>query len=242
MIYRSNLVAPDFTAAFPYLDVRPMPHSFGHSVPSDWSDKKTDDPVFGLYKNCGMLTHDEAAILYNIAQQKVGPWLDIGSHSGWSTVHLGKTAIGIDPMYGVPEFLERAKSNLRRAEGFPLKAWGTFFVNATSRVFFQSTRWPFAGVMIDGDHSDGEPQHDAIEALKHLDEDGVIVFHDFIGRPVREGVQYLMSQGLKCRVYLTPHMMAVCWRGDFSPPDHQHDPKLTFLRNQVPGFDLGRCA
>lgn len=252
MIYRSNLEAPDFSAAFPFLHVRPMPHSFGHSVPSDWADKAIDDPVFGLYKKCGMLTHDEGAILYNIALRRPGLWLDVGSHTGWSTVHLGKTAIGIDPMYGVTEFLDRAKSNLRRAEGFPVTAWGTFFVDATSRVFFKSARFPaslwhdnlipFSGVMIDGDHSDGEPQHDAIEALKFLANDGVIVFHDFIGRPVREGVQYLMSQGLKSRVYLTPHMMAVCWRGDFEPPDHEHDPKLGFLRNQIPDFDLGRCA
>lgn len=252
MIYRSNLEAPDFTAAFPYLHVRPMPHSYGHSVPSDWSDKAPDDPIFDtpdsitwkLYKNCGMLTHDEAAILYNISGRTVkgGLWLDIGSHTGWSTAHIAGSSIGIDPMYGVPEFLARAKDNTVRADKSPVLL--NQFLNSTSRAFFADIpqECHFAGIMIDGDHSEGEPQHDSIEALKHLGENGVIVFHDFIGRPVREGVQYLMSQGLKSRVYLTPHMMAVCWRGNFEPPDHVHDPRLGFLRSKVPDFDLGRCA
>jgi hypothetical protein len=67
MIYRSNLEAPDLTPHFKHLVSRPMPHSFGHDVPSDWGDKADDDPVFGLYKKCGMWTHDEAAILFNVA-------------------------------------------------------------------------------------------------------------------------------------------------------------------------------
>lgn len=240
MIYRSNLYAPDFTGAFPFLTVRPMPHSFGHSVPSDWADKSQDDPVFGLYKNCGMLTHDEAAILYNIRRRHPGNWLDIGSHTGWSTVHLIglQGLVGIDPMYGVPEFRQRAEDNLRRANT------SAGLLNATSRMFFDGGGRidKFSGVMIDGDHSDGEPQLDAKNALAHLKPDGVIVFHDFIGRPVREAVQYLISEGFKCRVYITPHMMAVCWRGEFVPPDHESDPKLGFLRGSIPDFDLGRCA
>jgi hypothetical protein len=237
MIYRSNLLAPDFSQAFPYLHVRPMPHSFGHSVPSDWADKPLNDPVFGLYKNCGMLTHDEAAIVFNISHRHPGLWLDIGSHTGWSTAHLGSTVIAVDPMYGVPEFRQRAYDNLRRANyHMPV------LLNETSRTFFDKNQMKFAGVMIDGDHSDGEPQQDAKNALAHLKDDGVIIFHDFIGRPVREAVQILMAEDFQARVYITPHMMAVCWRGEFRPPDHQFDPRLGLLRSRIPDFDLARCA
>lgn len=241
MIYRSNLFAPDFTAAFPFMDVRPMGHSYGHSVPSDWSDKSIDDPIFGLYKNCGMLTHDEAAIVYNIARRRPGLWLDIGSHTGWSTAHIAGAVVGIDPMYGVAEFRKRADDNLRRAKV------SAMLLNLTSRSFFEeNSLWrkgQFTGIVIDGDHTDGEPQLDARNALLALKDGGVIVFHDFIGRPVREAVDYLISQGLKCRVYTTPHMMAVCWQGDeFVPPNHRPDPNLAALAKKMPDFDFARCA
>lgn len=46
MIYRSNLICPDLTPHFKHLVSRPMPHSFGHDVPSDWADKS----VVGLFE------------------------------------------------------------------------------------------------------------------------------------------------------------------------------------------------
>jgi hypothetical protein len=242
MIYRSNLFAPDYSAAFPHLHVRPMSHSFGHSVPSDWADKPADDPFFGVYKQCGMLTHDEAAIAYNVARKHPGLWLDIGSHTGWSTVHLGSTVVGIDPMYEFPEFRARAVENIQRAKT------SAMLLSATSRAFFEDESLnrkgiKFSGIMIDGDHTDGEPQRDARNARNNLKNGGVILFHDFIGRPVREAVQYLIESGFHCRVYTTPHMMAVCWQGDeFVPPIHRPDPNLAALAQKMPDFDFARCA
>ncbi len=69
MIYRSNLSAPDLQTCFRHVASRPMPHSQGHDVTTHFSDKADDDPVFGIYKQCGFWTHDEAAILYNVANK-----------------------------------------------------------------------------------------------------------------------------------------------------------------------------
>jgi len=89
MIYKSNLEAPDLSRFFKHLTVSPMAHSFGHDVPRDWADKSDDDPVFGIWKRCGFWTHDEAAILYNVAQRVNGFWLDMGIESVWAVLKRG---------------------------------------------------------------------------------------------------------------------------------------------------------
>jgi len=258
MIYRSNLEAPDLTPHFKHLVSRPMPHSFGHDVPSDWGDKADDDPVFGLYKKCGMWTHDEAAILFNVAgyrnsrlfHVKQRPWwVDIGCHTGWTTAHIlavGKHCFAIDPMLDVQEFYIRFLANLSAALAEnPRWERPIWAVPSTSNQFFSSwadaVQTPWAGVCIDGDHEPGKPLEDAIAAAKHIADDGVIIFHDFLGKPVREAVQYLMGLGFHCRVYKTPHMIGLCWRGDFVPPVHVPDPNLPDLEARCPDFDFTRC-
>lgn len=230
MIYRSNLTAPDIEASFKHLHIRPMGHSFGHSVPSDWADKSIDDATFGFYKNCGMLTHDEAAIIYNIASGRPGTWLDIGAHTGWSTSHLaapGCQVMAIDPMLRLQGFLDRFQQNTRgRWNHIAGIDWHT------SLDFFRSLDpdEKYRGVLIDGDHQPGKPMEDAVNALRHLESDGAIVFHDFVGLPVREAVLYLIEQGFKARVYLTPHGMACCWRGSVEPPAHVAEPGILAQR------------
>lgn len=102
-----------------------------------------------------------------------------------------------------------------------------------------------AGFMIDGDHDSPQPLNDARGALAHLADTGVIVFHDFWGKPIRDGVEYLIEQGLKCRVYNTPAGMAVCWRGDFTPPDHVADPAIDWAQvraSRAPEWNFSRCV
>ncbi len=207
MIYHSNLVAPDLTPSFKHLTSRVMGHSFGHDVLSDWADKADDDPVFGIHKRCGLWTHDEAALLYNVAKQIGGDWLDIGAHTGWTARHLVEAEVndvwGVDPLYAVDEFRERAQSQCPLIPS-----------PYTSRKYFADVplRWTIDGVVIDGDHEPGEPLHDAMHAAAHLKPGGVILLHDFVGLPVREAVQYLMfEKGMRVRLYLTPHVVAVCW-------------------------------
>lgn len=227
MIYRSNLTCPDLTPHFKHLHSRPMGHSFGHDVPSDWADKADDDPMFGLYKQCGMWTHDEAAILYHVAKEVGGDWCDIGCHTGWTTIHIaaGVVASGrilkwggiwaVDPMLAVDEFDERRYQSI-------VYGIDNIGVAKTSLEFFSELgrHVRFDGFVVDGDHQPGKPLEDARNAVKHLRHDGVILFHDFMGQPVRDAVRYLIAEhGMLCRVYLTPHCVAVCW----FPPDDESE-------------------
>jgi hypothetical protein len=99
--------------------------------------------------------------------------------------------------------------------------------------------------VIDGDHEPGAPMQDAQNAYKHLSDTGVILFHDFIGGPVREAVTWLMDQGFKARVYFTPHLVACCWRGEFTPPDHVPDARINWFNHMLQmkrDFDFGRLS
>ncbi len=261
MIYLSNLTCPDLTPHFKHLVSRPMPHSFGHDVPSDWGDKADDDPVFGIYKRCGFWTHDEAALLYNVAKA-LGPagWWDIGCHTGWTSAHIAAAypipldhkqahqsgarfnyVIGIDPMVGV--FRDRIRENNVQGPG---RCYGFEVADTSSRwIKKYGADWPPGGVCIDGDHEPGKPLEDAQNAVAHLTDTGVIIFHDFIGQPVREAVAWLLDHGFHARIYKTPHMVACCWRGDFSPPDHIPDPHVVEALiphiAQMTDFDFTRC-
>ena len=241
MIYRSNLVCPDLAPRFKHLHVRPMPHSFGHSVPSDWADKADDDPIFGIYKKCGLWTHDEAAILYHVAQRSAREgWLDIGAHTGWTSAHIseatGEGVDCVDPMLAVDGFDFRFTENAGAAHYAFGKTSNEFFSNVSGLSL------PWSGVCIDGDHEPGKPLEDAKNAAEHLADDGVIIFHDALGRPVRDAAQWLMQQGFKCRWYSTPHGILLCWRGDFTPPDHVPDPNLPDLKARCPEFPFERTV
>lgn len=243
MIYRSNLTCPDLTPHFKHLVSRPMGHSFGHDVPSDWGDKAVDDPVFGLYKNCGMWTHDEAAILYSVAQlagRACKTWvaLDIGAHTGWTSTHVaraGHLVDAVDPMLAVNEFADRFCENTFDESPEP-RMWSM----RSSQYLEQCREMPYNLVCIDGDHSEGKPLEDAKGAVRHLAETGVIMLHDGTGRPVQEAVEWLMTQGFKARAYFTPHLCFCCWRGDFVPPDHEPDPevKRQLLDGRFANFDF----
>jgi len=221
-----------------------MGHSFGHDVLSDWADKSDLDPLFGLYKTgCGFWTHDEAAILYTIAKKIGGRWADIGSHTGWTSAHIKPGALEVmmvDPLYAVEEFRNRAVANMRLASA----SW--YLLATTAKTFFSGEHGRFSGIVIDGDHEPGEPLQDAIGAAKHLTVNGVILFHDFVGLPVREAVRYLMvEESMSVKLYQTPHVVACCWRpGDaggvaFVPPVHTPDRVIAELRlhQRWPEFD-----
>jgi hypothetical protein len=219
MIYRSNLSAPDLYPQFKHVASAPQPNSFGHDVITHWTDKGED---WAMWKKCGSLTHDEAAILYNVAKAIPWDWLDIGANVGWSSEHIavsGAHPLALEPMLVEREFVQRFWVNTR----FTIP-----YAGAISRDFFKDLpeTISYDGVMIDGDHGWGNPLYDAQQSTAHLKDTGVIVFHDFIGGPVQEAVVWLMDNGFKVRVYYTPFMMAVCWRGNFMPPDHVPDPNL----------------
>lgn len=215
MIYRSNLKVPDLQPCFRHVICRPMPQSFGHDVLSD----RDHQP------ECGFWTHDEAAILYSIAERMGGAWADIGGHTGWTACHVaeaGCQVTAVDKLYLNPDGRARTEENIAAAG---LSSSIALFAGI-SREFFASAEQRFDGVSIDGDHDAPAPLDDARDALAHLKPQGVILLHDFIGEPVRQAVRFLLTQGLRCRVYLTPHLVAACWCGDLQMPTHEPDPAV----------------
>lgn len=243
--YLSNVQGPDLRSYFKHLHWRKMPHSMGHLVASDWADKPVDDPMFGLYKNCGLWTRDEAAILdgWVTASGMQAKWIDIGAHTGWTSKHINWSSnapvMCVDPMLSVPEFRRRFIENT----GFP-QGW---VYARTSNEFFHDVlgNVTVSGVVIDGDHSEGNPLEDAINAFAVLAETGVIIFHDGIGRPTREAVTWLMGQGFKARLYWTPYLVFVCWRGDFTPVDHIPDARIDWTNHKLEmqkDFDFERLS
>ncbi len=210
----------DLRPYFHHTEWRPMPHSAGVDVGSDWTDKAADDPVFGIYKRCGFWTTVEASILHSCASQVKGSWLEIGSHTGWTTAHIaepGNQVAAIDPMYANDEFRARALENLTNCGVADRVA----LCVATSDLYFViAHKERYAGVCIDGNHDSPHPLRDAQNAHAVLENRGVILFHDAKGQPVLDGVAWLIEQGYKARVYGLTHGVAVCWRGnDLTPPE-----------------------
>lgn len=209
----------------------------GHSVLSD-----------SIYEpDCGFMTHDEVAILHECAKRTGGDWVDIGSRFGWTSAHIALNArvICVDPHFVVPELAGRFLGNFGGALPDGVRVF-----HGNSMEFFtklQETIEPrfYDGICIDGNHDDPEPLNDAVNALAHLKETGVIILHDFWGRPVRDAADFLIDSGLKCRVYDTPNGMAVCWRGEFHAPDHVADPAINWAQvrsGRAWDFDFSRCS
>ena len=249
MNYRSNLEAPDLALDFPHMSYARMPHAFGHGVPHDWADKRDDDPKFGLWKRCGSWTADERAILFNVARSIADTvafhdaqsrWLDIGCNTGLTSVTINaatnRVVDCVDYILADPEFRERFALNTKfpRQWMMPVKS-DAFFANVSPGPIYH-------GVVIDGDHDAPQPLRDAVNTEQRLKTPGVILLHDFIGRPVRDAVEYLMMAGFNARIYLTPHMIACCWRGEWTPPDHTPDPNLPDLRARCLWFPWERTV
>jgi hypothetical protein len=200
-----------------------MGHSFNHDVLSDWGDKP-DDSFWHTWKQCGFWTHDEAAILYHIVHSHAGLWLDIGAHTGWTSAHVvvaGGRVASVEPMLALQEWQARFEQNVNAF-------WpGIYDVShMRSYEYAQQTRLLFDGVIVDGDHCDQWPLSDAKCAHNLLRGDGIVLFHDAIGGPVWRGIEYLLDAGYQCKMYRTPHMVACCWRGEWTPPEHTPDPKI----------------
>ena len=217
MRYKSNLKAPDLSPYFRLVD--PPIQLCGHDIPSD--------PDFD--PNCGFWSIDEAAILFNVANQVKGAWVDIGARFGWTAAHLataGCTVTALDPGFRNPAFRERFIGNTHH--------WYKWFdairgdgIQACIATEDEDEQKLWDGFVIDGNHDAPNPANDAWVAANILSKNAcVILLHDYVGRPVREAGDWLVSQGFKKRVYFTPNGVGLFWRGlpDFVPPDHIPDP------------------
>lgn len=214
----SPLGFPDLRPFFKHAEWRVMPHSKGILIGSDFTDKKPSDPVFGVYKNCGFWTVNEVKILFAVAKQIGGYWLDIGGLTGWTAAHLaaaGCHVASLDPMYKLPEFRSRAVENLTEC-GFQFQVglWA-----GTSKDLFTRSFRLFDGIVIDGDHVPPSPLQDATAASERVKPNGVILFHDANNVSVKPGFEYMAGLGWKVKIYPTSQGVALCYRDGFDPLD-----------------------
>ncbi len=260
MIYKSNVTGPDLRPYFKLL--HPPKQHCGYDAPSD--------PDF--LPDCTFFTCDEASLLYNVAKSvPPGTWVDIGARLGWTAAHLaeaGHHVVAIDPElmqghdisepYPIPgSFYARFLENTARWQKGPRVLNTIFAYPYHSSSWFSAVDGSisskvFSGFVIDGCHDSPEPLNDAKGALAHAKPDCIIVFHDFLGPAVRDGVRYLIEAGWRCKLYWTPNCMAVCWRGykgaasgryagdyaEWLPPDHVPDPKMDFRPHKAAMVDF----
>lgn len=225
MIYRSNLTAPDIQPLF----VNAGEHlgTYGHTI---LHDNQFD-------ANCGYMSHDEAAILYNVAKCVRGDWCEIGSHTGWSAAHIaiaGNLVDLIDPDYVRLDFAARTQENLQA-----VGVLGTCVLHpVTSEQFWQKNNQFYDGVVIDGNHDAPMPLQDAKWAIPWLKNSAVLFFHDFGGRPIRDAVRFCVEAGFSFRIYNTPEMIAVCYRNLALLPQHIGDPKVDWKKRRAQYHDF----
>lgn len=246
MRYRSNISAPDLA---PHFKITEFDHFGGHTFLAD--------PDFE--PRCGFFTHDEAAILYHIAcavTRVAGgrpTWLDIGARTGWTAAHLiaaGAAVVALEPEFYRYEFMERTNANLKGVREQYAKGVDDIFLPVAMRsaeFFAMDTgyRPKYDGFIIDGNHDEPEPLRDAIGAAERAKENAIVVIHDFLGPATWQAADFLLTRGWHGKLYYTPNMMAVCWRGfgDSIAPFHRMDPIFHSYRRRVAeGFDPSRCV
>lgn len=216
---------PNLLPAFPNaqeMDPRIYRNAAGHTV--------LHDPE--IFDRIGFATVDECCLLYECAGQVGGLWAEIGSFVGWTTAHIaasGADVIAVEPELAhagynhtgsVEKFNERFFGNLERAGvDDRVTPWCT-----RSDEFFAGNKDTLDGCFIDGEHEPPFPENDARMLLPHLDADCCVVFHDALGPSIQAGIRVLVDAGFKWRLYRTAQLMAVCWRGHFTPPFHDPDP------------------
>lgn len=238
MIYRSNLTCPDLSMYFKLKT--PALQYNGHDVPSD--------PDFE--PGCGFWTHDEAVILYHVARQVGGTWLDLGARLGWTAAHIieaGARVLLVEPETKFEKFTRRLEGNLNQHWDGVVEV-----LHKTAGEFITSREESdvFDGFVIDADHDRPQPTLDAFGCHRIAKPDAVILMHDFWGRPIQDAVVVLMALGWRCRIYNTPNGVALLWRGFgncgargeqlgwFTAPKHDADPAIDWaeIRERVTDF------
>lgn len=202
------------------------------------------------FPECGFITRDEAHILYqaalNTAKASASATtplkaLEIGSHVGWSTVHiaLGLGDVQLDvvepQLTSDPRVLLALIDSLRRA-GLDKKVnlLAGFSPQKVEELANgpQKKRWSF--IFIDGNHNGDYPLNDAIACKKYAADDCIIFFHDLAFPDVAKGFLYFKDKdGWSMRIYHTQQIMGAVWRGNIIPPTHIPDSTYDW---QLPDF------
>lgn len=198
-----HLVISELLACFP--DARLLREGEG-------GDQMYCDP--SIHELCGMMSTVESEILYREAIRVGGRWLEIGTFVGWSAAVLARAGcrvVCVDPEFGPEATMGagvRAKENWERAGVMAkIEPVGTY-----SADYFSDPRAfeMFDGVVIDGCHNEPVPEQDAVSASRRLKPGGVIVLHDFKGKPVQDAVDWLRGRGFATETFDTINGMAIC--------------------------------
>ncbi len=177
--------------------------------------------------NIGVLSTEEATILYNLAllfSNKRG--LEIGCHCGWSTAHIVSAGVQldvIDPALGDPIRMRQVRENINSLPGESNPAfWGGFSPSIVPAVAnSMNEKWSF--VFIDGNHDGEAPRLDAEVVHDYCADTAMVVFHDLTSPAVALGLSYFKDKGWSIRIYNTMQIMGVAWRGKVAPVDHVSD-------------------
>lgn len=201
----------------------------------------------------GLLTWDEATLLYNYALKLAGKeMLEIGCWTGWSTAALalgGARLTVIDPVLaGVAQSAngrngqddrdpldpllpgrhqagEICRTALERAglSGSVTLIGGTS-PRCVEELAAQGRSW--TAYFIDGDHAGEAPLRDTQACVRTAGDDALILFHDVILDDVARALAWLQDQGWNCGVHHTAWMIGVAWRGSMQPLQHIPDPRV----------------
>lgn len=180
--------------------------------------------------------------MYNLALQFEGKkCLEIGSHVGWSTVHLALAGVYLDvvepQLSQDPRILLSVIDALRRsgAQKFVNLVPGyspamvlelvkkSTLKNGTPDPQALPIQWSM--IFIDGNHDGDGPLDDAKVAEIHAASDALIVFHDLAFPDVARGWRHFVDKpGWKTCFYNTQQIIGIAWRGNASPIHHIPDP------------------
>lgn len=204
--------------------------------PHIWrTDRRSQRPQIGV------LSYEEAAVLYNFAKELRGRrGLEIGCHLAWSTAHLIKAGLDldvIDPALGDAQHEQYVRDSIDAAtgeEGLARAHLHPGFSPGLVDLARARRPEPWSFAFIDGFHDQGAPLRDAKAICGHMAEDAMVFFHDLICPDVHDGVSYLENNGWNIRLLNTSQVMAVAWRGGVVLPDYKPDPCMP----EAPGAHL----
>ncbi|MCW2308631.1 class I SAM-dependent methyltransferase [Rhodobium gokarnense] len=185
--------------------------------------------------NIGVLSMEEAHILYNLARAFAGKrGLEIGCHLGWSTAHILAGGIDldvIDPRLIKGEHHDAVADSIRRSNpDATVRLWAGFSPSVVPAVAAADDR-PFSFAFIDGNHDGEAPRLDVETVAPLCAETACLVFHDLVSPAVAGGFRAAGEMGWNTRIYNTMQVMGVAWRGDFEPFEHIPD-------ERTPAFSL----
>lgn len=185
------------------------------------------------FPSVGLLTYDEATILYNYGLQfRNGNVVEIGCWVGWSTAAWamsGAQLVVIDPVLdGMPQG-HSCRASLQRANASDKVEFVGEYSHIAMPALAAAGRRASA-IFIDGDHEGDAPLRDCVEALNVADDDCVIILHDLVQPNIPPALHWLRQNGWSCGIHYTSQFLGVAWRGRAQPLRFAPDPEVDWQR------------